>query len=103
MKEIEKLTVYGTDYTNVELTALVKMLRDKTDGTCGAHISLSERLQRLLDEPCEICDDGRKVERITTIAHNAMAMLEDITNESIMGTDMEDEIGITQEEYDDIM
>lgn len=103
MKDIETLTVYGTAYTSAELAALIEMLRDKTDGTCGGQISLSERLQRLLDEPCEICDDGRKVERLITIAHNAMAMLEDITNESIMGTDMEDEIGITQEEYDDIM
>ena len=53
MKKIETLTVYGTVYTEAELAALVKMLRNKTDGTCGAHISLSERLQRLLDEPCE--------------------------------------------------
>lgn len=62
---------------------------------CGGEVVDAKR--------CEICDDGRKVERLITIAHNAMAMLEDITNESIMGTDMEDEIGITQEEYDDIM
>ena len=60
MKDIETLTVYGTAYTSAELTALIEMLRDKTDGTCGGQISLSERLQRLLDEPCEICDDGRK-------------------------------------------
>lgn len=103
MKKIETLTVYGTVYTDAELAALVKMLRNKTDGTCGAHISLSERLQRLLDEPCEICGDGKIVERLKTIAHNAMVMLENITNEPIMGTDMENEIGITQEEYDEIM
>lgn len=79
MKEIETLTVYGTEYTVADLTALVEMLRNKTDGTCGTHISLSERLQRLLDEPCEICKEGESVD------------------ESIMETDVAEEIGITEE------
>lgn len=34
---------------------------------------------------------------------NTISVLENITGESIMGTDLEDEIGITQEEYDEIV
>lgn len=43
------------------------------------------------------------VERLKTLLYNSLTFIEDETCESIMGNDTEDEIGITWEEYDEIM
>ena len=40
-------------------------------------------------------------ERLKTLLYNALVLLEE--NGTIMGTDLEEEVGITQEEYDEIM
>lgn len=40
-------------------------------------------------------------ERLKTLLYNALVLLEE--NGAIMGTDLEEEVGITQEEYDEIM
>lgn len=81
---------------------VAQMILDRT-GDLGGGGSLVERLQRLLDLPCEICDDGRVVERLKVLARNLIRCIEDMTNESIIGTDIELEVGITEEEYDDLM
>ena len=85
------------------------MIIDKT-GDLGCGNSLSEKLQRLLDLPCECCNDGKvvseqqqKIDRLSVLLGNALKALEEQSDESIMGTDFEDEIGITQEEYDEIV
>lgn len=41
-------------------------------------------------------------ERLKTLLYNALCILED-EHFSVMGTDLEEELGITQEEYDAIM
>lgn len=40
-------------------------------------------------------------ERLKTLLYNALVLLEE--NGAIMRTDLEEEVGITQEEYDEIM
>lgn len=96
-------------YDQNAVCEVVKMIIDKTGGMPG-HISLAERLQRLLDMPCEICRDGEvireqqdKINRLSLLLRNALESSENQMGQSIMGTDLEDEIGITQEEYDEIM
>lgn len=42
-------------------------------------------------------------ERVRTLLHNALVLLESICECGVMGCDLEDEVGITQEEYDEIM
>lgn len=44
-----------------------------------------------------------RLERVETLLYNSLVMLEEEYGESVMGSDLEDEIGITQEEYDSIM
>lgn len=81
----------------------LKMIEDRTGGLVGG-LSYAERLQRLLDLPCEICDDGKKIERLSQLLRGAIEALEDMAGgECLMHTDLADEIGITQEEYDMIM
>lgn len=94
-------------YTNAEKA--LQMIIDLT-GDLGGGNSLSEKLQRLLDLPCEICKDGEvikdmqsKIDRLSTLLHNTFVLFEEQTSESIIGTDLEDEIGITGEEYNEIM
>lgn len=41
-------------------------------------------------------------ERLKTLLYNALCLLEEDYG-AIMGTDLEEELGITQEEYDKIM
>ncbi len=97
------------EYSENDKNLLLKMVVEKTDGFPG-HLSLVERLQRLLDLPCEICNDGEvverksnKIERLESMLRNAIKFIENDCGTSIIGTDAEDEIGITQEEYDDLM
>lgn len=94
-------------YTNAEKA--LQMIIDLT-GDLGGGNSLSEKLQRLLDLPCECCNDGEtiktlqnKLDRLSVLLYNSLAALEEQTTESIIGTDLEDKIGITSDEYDEIM
>lgn len=81
----------------------LKMIADKT-GDLGGGCSYAERLQRLLDLPCEICDGGNGVFRLKKLLQRAIEALEDVSGGiCLMETDLADQIGITQEEYDDIM
>lgn len=88
----------------------LQMIIDRT-GDLGGGDSLAEKLQRLLDLPCEICNDGeivaeqrQKIERLETLLRNAVLEFEgQICGQSIIGTDLEGAIGITQEEYDELM
>lgn len=81
----------------------LKMIRDRT-GDIGGGLSYSERLQRLLDLPCEICDGGNGVIRLKRLLQRAIEALEDTAGGTcLMETDLADQIGITQEEYDEIM
>lgn len=89
-------------YSEEEVKQTIRMIEDKTAGIVPAHVRLPERLQRLLDLPCEICDDGRKLERWKTLTRNLIRQAEYWMCQSIMGTDLEEEIGITQEEYDEL-
>lgn len=94
-------------YTNAEKA--LQMIIDLT-GDLGGGNSLSEKLQRLLDLPCELCKDGevvkeqqRKIDRLSVLLYNSLTVLENQTGLSISETDLEDEIGITREEYDNII
>lgn len=81
----------------------LKMIADRT-GDLGGGYSYAERLQRLLDLPCEICDGGNGVIRLKRLLQRAIEALEDTTGGvGLMETDLADKIGITQEEYDEIM
>lgn len=93
-------------YTNAEKA--LQMIIDLT-GDLGGGNSLSEKLQRLLDLPCELCNDGEiikeqqsKIVRLSRLLYNSIVLLENQTGESIIDTDLEDEIGITREEYDEV-
>lgn len=46
---------------------------------------------------------GTTTTRLRTLLRNALTVIEQHCFESVMGTDIEDEIGITWEEYDEIM
>lgn len=94
-------------YTDAEKA--LQIIIDKT-GDLGAGNSLSEKLQRLLDLPCEYCNDGEviqeqqnRIDRLTILLCNALKVLEEQSGESVMDTDLEYEIGITREEYEAIM
>ena len=59
------------------------MIIDKT-GDLGCGNSLSEKLQRLLDLPCECCNDGKvvseqqqKIDRLSVLLGNALKALEE--------------------------
>ena len=98
------------DYKNFkDADKALDMIIDST-GDLGGGNSLSEKLQRLLDLPCEYCKDGEvvyaqqeKIDRLSVLLYNAFKALEEQSGESVMGTDLEDEIGITQDEYDEII
>ena len=94
-------------YTNAEKA--LQMIIDLT-GDLGGGNSLSEKLQRLLDLPCEFCNDGEvirvqqtKIDRLSILLGNCLMVLEGQTGEGILDTDLEDEIGITREEYNEVM
>lgn len=97
------------DYKNfTDADKALNMIIDKT-GDLGGGNSLSEKSQRLLDLPCECCNDGEiinaqqvKIDRLGVLLANVLKALEEQSGESVMGTDLEDKIGITQEEYDEI-
>lgn len=87
----------------------LQMIIDRT-GDLGGGYSLVEKLQRLLDLPCEICRDGeviaeqqQKIDRLYNLLRKTLTVLEELSEESIMGTDLEENIGITYEEYNVIM
>jgi len=40
------------------------------------------------------------LERVSTLLYNAICMIEEQYGHAVMGSDLEDELGITQEEYD---
>lgn len=81
----------------------LKMIVDKT-GDLGGGCSYAEKLQRLLDLPCEICDDGAVIDRLQVLLRKAIKALEDLSEtDCIMDTNLADELGITQEEYDELM
>ncbi|MBQ2882768.1 MAG: hypothetical protein IJE43_03195, partial [Alphaproteobacteria bacterium] len=44
-----------------------------------------------------------RLERVEALLYNSLVMLEEEYGETVIGSDLEDEIGITQEEYDSIM
>lgn len=88
----------------------LQMIIDRT-GDLGGGDSLAEKFQRLLDLPCVFCNDGeiiaeqrQKIERLETLLRNAILEFEEqICGQSIIGTDLEGAIGITREEYDELM
>ena len=87
----------------------LQMIIDLT-GDLGGGSSLSEKLQRLLDLPCEYCNDGEiikaqqsKIDRFAVLLSNCLTIFEEQSGESVIGTDLENEIGITREEYNEIM
>ncbi|MCI9290250.1 MAG: hypothetical protein HFE32_00425 [Clostridia bacterium] len=94
-------------YTDVNKA--LQMIIDLT-GDLGGGNSLPEKLQRLLDLPCEYCNDGEliktqqvKIDRLTVLLSNSLKIYEEQSGESVMKTDLEEEIGITREEYDEVM
>lgn len=88
----------------------LQMIIDRT-GDLGGGDSLAEKFQRLLDLPCVFCNDGeiiaeqrQKIERLETLLRNAILEFEEqICGQSIIGTDLESAIGITREEYDELI
>lgn len=99
------------NYTEKDKNDVIKMLVDMTNDIAppSGNDTLVERLYRLIDLPCEMCNDGevvreqqKKIDRLTVLLGNAIVLIEDAHNEKVMGTDLEDELGITQEEYSEI-
>lgn len=93
-------------HTLQELEALAEFVEDRV--VAPSHISLIEKLQRLLDEPCEWCNDGADIKekdeiinRLAILLFNTVTVLEEkcCKDESLLGTELQDEIGITDAEY----
>lgn len=93
------------NYSKEEIELTVKMIEDNAFGL--PETSLPERLQRLFDEDADtIMQQEEKIKRLSELLSKAIAHIEDNTLVicgNIMETDIADEIGITQEEYDEIM
>lgn len=101
--EWKQKLIKATKESDTDTKELVKVLHDRTDDFCPSHISLCERLQRLLDYPCEVDYDNEQLkasnDRLKILLYNAIVFME----EELYPEILERELGITQDEYSDIM